>query len=203
MKIMLLLVSIALTVFSSALFADDQTGGLADTESTEKHPVVIIKTNLGPIIVKLDAEKAPVTVKNFLTYVRRSFYSGTIFHRVIANFMIQGGGFDTKGVRKPTKDPIECESRNGLSNTRGAIVMARTKVINSATSQFFINLVDNSNTLDYRNDSARGYGYAVFGEVIMGMEVVDRIAAVPVRKSSLSEAEPIDQVVIESIILNE
>jgi cyclophilin family peptidyl-prolyl cis-trans isomerase len=122
-------------------------------------------------------EKAPVSVENFLSYVRSGFYNGLVFHRVIPGFMIQGGGFDKDINQKETRAPIINEAKNGLSNGRGTIAYARTPVIKSATSQFFINLVNNT-SLDYRNDTNAGYGYAVFGKVVQGMEVVDKIAAV-------------------------
>ena len=163
-----------------------------------KHPVVIIKTNFGPIVVKLDAEKAPITVKTFLSYVKESFYDSTIFHRVIQNFMIQGGGFTVNFTQKPTKAAIKNEAANGLKNKRGTIAMARTNVINSATCQFFINHKDND-FLDHKDNTTKGYGYAVFGEVIMGMEVVDKIAAVPTGQQDV----PLKTVIIETIMLNE
>ena len=166
--------------------------------SSDKNPVVLIKTNLGPIVIRLDAERAPVTVANFLSYVEDGFYSGTIFHRVISNFMIQGGGFTVNFARKSTKLPIDNEADNGLKNKRGTIAMARTNVdIHSATCQFFINLVDNE-MLDFKDTTLQGYGYAVFGEVIMGMEVVDSIAAIPTG----AEDVPTKQIVIEKVMLN-
>ena len=137
---------------------------------------VKIATTAGDIVVALDAEKAPETVSNFLAYVDEGFYSGTIFHRVIPNFMIQGGGFTTEYEQKETKDPINNEASNGLKNRRGTIAMARTMDPHSATAQFFINDKDNS-FLDYPGQD--GWGYAVFGEVVEGMDVVDLIAASP------------------------
>jgi len=143
---------------------------------------VKMETSLGEIVLELDAEKAPVSVANFLAYVDDGFYDHTIFHRVIGNFMAQGGGFDTDLKRKETKAPIKNEADNGLKNERGTIAMARTSVIDSATSQFFINLVNND-FLNHRSKDPNGYGYAVFGRVIAGMETVDKIAAQPtVRK---------------------
>ena len=133
----------------------------------DKHPLVIITTSMGPIVVRLDAERAPISVRNFLTYVESGFYTGTVFHRVIPGFMIQGGGLEAGSLRrKSTRLPIINEYGNGLRNTRGTIAMARTSELNSATSQFYINLVDNSE-LDRQK-------YAVFGEVVIGMETVDR-----------------------------
>lgn len=138
------------------------------------HPRVKLQTNLGDIVVELNDEKAPKTVENFLDYVRSGFYDGTIFHRVISNFMIQGGGFTQELKKKPTNPPIQNEANSGLSNKRGTIAMARLPDPHSATAQFFINVVDNPN-LDYRAATTRGWGYAVFGHVVEGMEVVDRI----------------------------
>jgi len=152
----------------------------------EKNPVVVIQTNMGNITVELDAAKAPISVKNFLGYVDDGYYSGTIFHRVIKNFMIQGGGLTADMQRKQTKGPIRNEATNGLSNMRGTIAMARTSEVNSATSQFFINTVDNKG-LDHRGMSPNDFGYAVFGKVIDGMDVVDKIAAVPTKPGDVPE----------------
>ena len=141
----------------------------AKTNATETatNVVVVISTNYGDITVELDAAKAPITVKNFLAYVDAKFYDGTIFHRVIKNFMIQGGGFDPNMRQKQTNAPIKNEAGNGLKNTRGTIAMARTSVIDSATAQFFINTVDNA-FLDHRDESMQGFGYPVFGKVTVG-----------------------------------
>lgn len=163
-------------------------------------PQVVIETNMGDIVLELDADRTPVTVKNFLTYVDEKFYDDMIFHRVIEGFMIQGGGFKTDRTQKrPTHPPVINESRKGESNSRGTIAMARTQDPNSATCQFFINHADNK-----RLDRFGG-GYTVFGRVIKGMDVVDQIAEVPVQRPEprgpqlLSEAEPEEQVVIKSI----
>lgn len=139
---------------------------------------VKLETTHGDILLELDETKAPTTVENFLTYVDNGFYDGTIFHRVIKNFMIQGGGFTADYARKPTRDPIQNEAANGLKNVRYSIAMARMTAPHSATAQFFINNTDNG-FLDHRNDTPRGYGYAVFGKVIEGQTVVDRISALP------------------------
>jgi peptidyl-prolyl cis-trans isomerase A (cyclophilin A) len=139
---------------------------------------VRLATSLGDIVVELDREKAPQTVDNFVSYVKAGHYDGTIFHRVIENFMIQGGGMRPDMSEKPTRPPIPLESRNGLSNVRGTVAMARTMDPNSATAQFFINVKDNP-FLDQPN-SRDGNGYAVFGKVVAGMDVVDKIRAVPV-----------------------
>lgn len=136
-----------------------------------------MKTSLGDVTIELYPDKAPITVKNFLSYVDEKFYDGTIFHRVIKAFMIQGGGFSPDFIEKMAKPPIKNEAANGLKNKRGTIAMARTMVVDSATCQFFINLVDNS-FLDHRNTTPEGYGYAVFGKVIGGLDVVDAIANV-------------------------
>lgn len=136
---------------------------------------ILMKTTTGDITIELYPEKAPITVNNFLSYVDEKFYDGTIFHRVIKGFMIQGGGFTPDFQEKATKPPIKNEAGNGLKNKRGTIAMARTAVIDSATSQFFINHVNNS-FLDHRDNSSEGFGYCVFGKVIEGMDVVDAIA---------------------------
>ena len=140
------------------------------------NPQVYVKTNVGGFTIELYPDKAPETVANFLNYVEKGYYSGTIFHRVIKGFMIQGGGFTPLGMHKETRAPIQIESRNGLKNARGSIAMARTNNPDSATSQFFINTVDNAN-LDY--PSFDGHGYTVFGKVITGLDVVDAIEGAP------------------------
>ncbi len=139
--------------------------------------MVIFHTNLGDIKIQLNSEKAPETVKNFLRYVEAGHYEGTIFHRVIENFMIQGGGFDKDLNMKPVEAPIECESQNGLSNKVGSVAMARTMDPHSATAQFFINVKDNE-FLDFKSETSQGWGYAVFGEVVDGMTVVNQIRSV-------------------------
>jgi len=139
------------------------------------NPKVIMKTTKGDITIELYKDEAPVTVKNFLSYVDEKFYDGTIFHRVIKGFMIQGGGLTPDFEEKPAKSPIKNEATNGLRNKRGTIAMARTEVIDSATCQFFINHKDNPG-LDHRDNTPTGFGYAVFGEVIEGLDVVDAIA---------------------------
>jgi peptidyl-prolyl cis-trans isomerase A (cyclophilin A) len=163
-----------------------------------ENPVVIIDTSMGSLEVELFKDKAPITVDNFLAYARDKAYDGTIFHRVIDNFMIQGGGFTPDMVQKETKDPIKNEAGNGLKNDRGTLAMARTNVINSATSQFFINVKDN-HFLDHRDDSPRGFGYAVFGKVISGMDVVDKIKAVKTGTKNMHKDVPVEPVIIKSI----
>lgn len=140
-------------------------------------PKVMIETSLGEIVLSLNAEKAPKTVANFLQYVKEGFYDGTVFHRVIKGFMIQGGGLTADMVKKKNKQPIANEATNGLPNKRGTIAMARTGDPHSATSQFFINTVDND-ALNHRGKNQRGWGYCVFGKVVGGMDVVDKIAGV-------------------------
>ncbi|WP_342707051.1 peptidylprolyl isomerase [Nitrosomonas halophila] len=163
------------------------------------NPTVEIRTNLGTIQLELYPDKAPKTVENFLNYVKDSYYSGTIFHRVIPDFMIQGGGFDQNLAQKPTRQPIENEAANGLKNNIGTIAMARTSDPHSASSQFFIN-VANNNFLDYTAPTLRGYGYTVFGKVTAGMEIVNRIAATPTgAKGPFASDVPQDMVVIEHI----
>jgi peptidyl-prolyl cis-trans isomerase B (cyclophilin B) len=159
---------------------------------------VLIKTNKGDITVKLDGDKAPITVENFLAYTKEGFYDGTIFHRVIPGFMIQGGGFDKNFDQKKTKAPIKNEAANGLKNKRGTLAMARTSDPNSATGQFFINLTDND-FLNYTSATPQGYGYAVFGEVTEGMDVVDAIAKVQTANRNGHQNVPVEEVVIESV----
>jgi peptidyl-prolyl cis-trans isomerase A (cyclophilin A) len=162
-------------------------------------PSVVMKTSLGNITIELDAAKAPVTVKNFLAYVDAGAYAGTIFHRVIDGFMIQGGGFDADLQRRPSRAPIKNEAGNGLPNRRGTIAMARTSVVDSATNQFFINLKDNA-FLDHQGEDARRFGYAVFGRVTAGMEVVDRIAKVPTRaRNGQFQNLPVEPVTILAV----
>ena len=159
-----------------------------------------IETSMGSITVELDDAKAPITVKNFLDYAASGHYDGTIFHRVIDGFMIQGGGFTGEMVQKPTREPVRNEAMNGLKNLRGTIAMARTMVVDSATSQFFINLVDND-FLNFTAPTPQGYGYAVFGKVTDGMEVVDRIAKVRTGFSGPYQNVPEEPVVIKKVIV--
>ena len=158
--------------------------------------MVTLTTSLGAIELQLDAGSAPDTVSNFIAYVEGGHYDGILFHRVIPNFMIQGGGMRAGFVENPTRAPIENEADNGLKNLRGAIAMARTQDPHSATAQFFINLKDNS-FLDHTEKSPGGWGYAVFGQVISGMDVVDQIASVETGSVGYHEDVPIDDVIIE------
>jgi cyclophilin family peptidyl-prolyl cis-trans isomerase len=163
-----------------------------------KHPSVVMKTSLGEITIELYPDKAPITVKNFLDYVEAKQYDGTIFHRVIPQFMIQGGGFGPDMQQKPNKPPIKNEAGNGLKNTTGTIAMARTGVVDSATAQFFINVRDNT-ALDHRDETPAGFGYAVFGKVTGGMDVVKKIENVATTSKPPHQNVPVTPVVIESV----
>ena len=168
------------------LGAGAQAAAPASSTQTDKgtqqmsnpHPRVKLETNLGDLVLTLDAEKAPKTTENFLTYVKEGFYDGTIFHRVIDGFMIQGGGFDKDMRQKPTQAPIKNEAANGLKNDVYTIAMARTSDPNSASAQFFINVKDND-FLNYSAPTVQGFGYAVFGKVVEGQDVVENIAKLP------------------------
>jgi len=157
--------------------------------------MITLKTNKGDIKIRLFEEDAPITTKNFLDYIDSGFYKGTIFHRVIPGFMVQGGGFSADFVQKPTKEPIKNEASNQLSNRRGTLAMARTNVVDSATAQFFINLVDND-FLDFKAPTAQHYGYCVFGEVVEGMDVVDAIAGVKTGARGMHRDVPAENIVI-------
>jgi cyclophilin family peptidyl-prolyl cis-trans isomerase len=183
-----------------AVESDDNKGAASGEKGT--NPVVLMQTNKGAIKIELDQEKAPISVRNFLDYVKAGHYDGTIFHRVIPGFMIQGGGFDAKMLQKPTGAPIKNEATNGLKNLTGTIAMARTNVVDSATAQFFINVVDNA-FLDHKNQSPQGFGYAVFGKVVEGMDVVKTIEKVPTANRGGHQNVPVDAVVIESVRLAE
>jgi cyclophilin family peptidyl-prolyl cis-trans isomerase len=161
-------------------------------------PVVIIETSHGEFELTLWDDKAPVTVSNFLAYVDSGFYDDLIFHRVIKGFMVQGGGFDAKVNKKQTRAPIKNEASHTALNKRGTIAMARTSDVNSATAQFFVNLVDNA-PLDHRDTTPRGYGYCAFGEVTAGMDVVDAIAALPTGRHGMHANMPKEQVLIKAM----
>ncbi len=161
-------------------------------------PQVELKTSLGAIVIELDPDKAPLSVENFLQYVKDGHYHGTIFHRVIPGFMIQGGGFSSDFKQKPTRKPVRNEAANGLKNTTGTIAMARTPDPHSATAQFFINVADNV-PLDFRFPTPEGFGYTVFGKVVKGMDVVGRIVKVPTGPGPAPHQNvPVKPVVIES-----
>lgn len=164
--------------------------------------MVKLITNLGEITLELDAEKAPITVANFLEYVESGFYDGLIFHRVIDDFMIQGGGFDIDMKQKPTKDTIKIEADNGLSNDQYTIAMARTSIPDSATSQFFINVKDNT-FLNHTAPTNSGWGYCVFGKVTAGMEVIDQIKSVATTTKAGHQDVPVEPVIIEKAVLSD
>ena len=159
--------------------------------------MVKLNTNMGTITLELFADKAPATVENFLSYVKDGFYNGTIFHRVIDGFMIQGGGMEPGMKEKSARGPIKNEADNGLSNERGTIAMARTPDPHSASAQFFINVKDNK-FLDHRAPTPDGWGYAVFGKVVDGMDVVDRIKAVQTGNAGFHQDVPLEDVIVES-----
>jgi len=163
-------------------------------------PQVILHTNQGDIRIELDAEKSPKTVENFITYVQDGFYNGTIFHRVIGNFMVQGGGFDVDMQQKATRAPVQNEADNGLKNARYTLAMARTNDPHSATAQFFINVADND-FLNFTAPNPNGWGYAVFGKVVDGTEVVDRIKGVKTGTRGFHQDVPLEAVIIESTTL--
>ena len=159
---------------------------------------VLMQTTVGSLTLELDSESAPKTVENFLTYIEDGFYDGTIFHRVIDNFMIQGGGFTAEMEQKETRAPIENEANNGLKNDRGAIAMARTQDPHSATAQFFINVQDND-FLNHTGENMQGWGYAVFGRVTEGEEVLDKIRAVDTGGAAGLQDVPLEPIIIESL----
>jgi cyclophilin family peptidyl-prolyl cis-trans isomerase len=183
-----------LAVFTTAKPQDAQEENASENESgAGMEEIVVLETSMGNIDIELDRENAPVTVENFMNYVNLGFYDGTVFHRVIPGFMVQGGGFTTDGTEKETNAPIKLESDNGLGNERGTVAMARTNQPDSATSQFFINVADNP-FLDYAEGNE---GYAVFGRVVSGMDVVDEIKSVPTTtKYGLYQDWPVEDVVI-------
>ncbi|MCA6219685.1 peptidylprolyl isomerase B [Photorhabdus antumapuensis] len=164
--------------------------------------MVTFHTNFGDIVINTFADKAPVTVENFLNYCRNSFYDNTIFHRVINGFMIQGGGFEPGMKQKPTDAAIKNEANNGLKNNRGTLAMARTNDPHSATAQFFINVVDND-FLNFRSERPDGWGYCVFAEVIEGMDVVEKIKGVSTGRSGMHQDVPLEDVIIEKVTVSE
>ncbi|MBU1693616.1 MAG: peptidyl-prolyl cis-trans isomerase [Verrucomicrobia bacterium] len=197
-----------LTPFGLFLILGFAAGGQSPTDTppappdagvppSPKQPKVILRTSQGDITLELNAEKAPLTVSNFLAYVDAGHFNGTIFHRVINGFMIQGGGFTRDMAQKPTREPIRNEADNGLKNKRGTIAMARTADIHSASAQFFINVADNT-PLDHTSTDPRGFGYCVFGRVVEGMDVVDRIKSVATGRHG-----PYGDVPVEAIEITE
>ncbi len=185
-------------IITLILFTIMMTAGVFTAQAQTKTTKVLIDTSMGQIEAELYADKAPITVTNFLEYVNSKFYDGLIFHRIIPGFMIQGGGMTSDMKEKETRNPIKIESDNGLKNMRGTLAMARTNDPNSATSQFFINLVDN-NFLNFRSPDVTGYGYAVFGKVTDGMDVVDKIATVPTGSFGYMQDVPKYLIQIESV----
>ena len=175
--------------------------GVASPSAAQDNPVVVVQTSMGDITIELFQDRAPISVENFLQYANDGYYDGTVFHRVIQQFMIQGGGMTADLSQKTTRAPIKNEATNGISNARGTISMARTNVVDSATSQFFINTVDNARSLDNTGTDARSYGYAVFGRVTGGMDVVDAIAAVPTRNQGPHQNVPVEPVVITGVMV--
>lgn len=176
------------------------TVGLTAAAAADKNPLVLMETSMGNIKLELFADKAPISVKNFLDYAKSGYYTGTIFHRVIPGFMAQGGGL-TAALQPKSGDraPIKNEAGNGLLNDRGTIAMARSGVVDSATSQFFINVVNND-FLNHRDNSPQGYGYAVFGKVVEGMDVVDKMVAAPqTRKNAVFQNVPNTPIVINAV----
>ena len=173
---------------------------MADTQQSN-NPVVTLSTSMGDIRIELDAGKAPITTQNFLEYAKEGFYNGLIFHRVIPGFMIQGGGFDPQMKQKKTKAPIKNEAANGLKNKLGSIAMARTSVVDSATAQFFINVKDND-FLNHKNTSPDAFGYAVFGQVIEGLEVVHKIEKVTTGNHGGHQDVPVEAITINSVTVS-
>lgn len=164
--------------------------------------MITIRTTFGEITLELDAERAPRTVENFIAYARSGHYDGTIFHRVINNFMIQGGGFDTDMKQRPTRDPIENEADNGLKNDFGTIAMARTMDPHSATAQFFLNVKDND-FLNHSGKNMQGWGYTVFGKIVSGEDVLEKIRNVPTTSRGGHQDVPKEAVIIESIVVDD
>ena len=195
---------IILSLFSSSLFAtpsfaDLKVDAKAGTEvKVKKNPRVLMKTTLGDIEIELYEDKAPKTVENFLAYVGAGFYKGTIFHRVMSDFMIQGGGYTQDLTRKETFSPIKNEANNGLRNDMGTIAMARTNDPHSATAQFFINVANNT-SLNYTLPTVNGWGYTVFGKVVNGMSVVNQIRTTPTQRYKMFANYPTQPIVIKDV----
>ncbi len=185
-------------VFSVSCKGENGQSEVKMSELAGTGTVVVMKTSMGEIEIELYRDKAPETVDNFLKYVDDGFYDGTIFHRVISNFMIQGGGFTPDMEQKNTNPPVKNEANNGLQNNVGAIAMARTSDVHSATAQFFINVKDND-FLNYRSSDAQGFGYCVFGQVVSGMDVVNAIKNVETGSKGYFQDVPVKTVMIESV----
>ncbi len=195
----------AAAFFSAGFVCADAIQGVVPLQAPApkelKNVQMIIDTSLGVITAELYPDKAPATVSNVLSYIEEKHYDATIFHRVIDGFMIQGGGFTRDMIQKKTKAPVKNEADNGLHNDRGTLAMARTMIVDSATSQFFINLVDNTAHLDFKSKTDTGWGYCVFGKVVDGMDVVDKIAKVRTGFSGRHQNVPVEPVVINTIRL--
>lgn len=187
-----LCIALALALCATAVWAEGEAKA-----ADGGNPVVVMKTNQGTIEIELWADKAPITVENFLKYVDKGHYKGTIFHRVIKGFMIQGGGFNAEMTQKPADPPIKNEADNGEKNVTGTLAMARTNVVDSATAQFFINTVNNP-ALDHTGPGAK-FGYAVFGKVISGMDVVQKIENIPTGVHNRMRDVPTEPMIIESV----
>ncbi|MCX5888613.1 MAG: peptidylprolyl isomerase [Deltaproteobacteria bacterium] len=181
--------------FSIILIVTLIVGTGLSARAERSNPLVKLETSLGEITLELYPDKAPATVANFLQYVKDGFFDGTIFHRVIPTFMIQGGGFDPQMNQKPTKAPIKNEADNGLKNEAYTVAMARTNIPDSATAQFFINVADNQ-FLNHTAKTPQGWGYAVFGKVVKGQDVVDKIKAVPTANKGMHQNVPVETVTI-------
>jgi peptidyl-prolyl cis-trans isomerase B (cyclophilin B) len=190
----LVLVAVVAVVFAIPAGAEDM--------KNSRNPVVVIKTSMGTMEIELYKDEAPITVQNFTWYVKNGFYDGLIFHRVIDNFMIQGGGYTPAMKKKAGNEPIENEATNGLKNDKYTVAMARTGAVHSATSEFFINNKDNP-SLDHRNTTQQGFGYCVFGKVIEGQEVVDKISKVKTTNKNGMGDVPVEVVVIEEVYMKD
>jgi cyclophilin family peptidyl-prolyl cis-trans isomerase len=188
--------------FLSGFFVPDTLLTRRSNTMSQTNPTVTIETNHGAIVIELDAVNAPISTTNFLDYVKDGFFTDTIFHRVIPSFMIQGGGFTADMNQKAVKGQIKNEADNGLANVRGTLAMARTQVVDSATAQFFVNLIDNT-FLNHTSKTPQGYGYAVFGKVTEGMDVVDAISGVATGNSGMHQDVPKEAVVITGATINE
>jgi cyclophilin family peptidyl-prolyl cis-trans isomerase len=187
-----------LTVLLATALLQASPAGQSSVQPAAGNPVVMVETSAGSFTIELFKEQAPVSVENFLRYANEGFYTGTIFHRVVPGYVIQGGGYTEDLTQKATRPPIQNEATNGLRNRRGTVAMARTQVLRSATSQFFVNLADNTR-LDHVDYSPDGFGYAVFGRIIDGMDVVDRIGATPTAERGGMENVPVTPVVIKAV----
>jgi len=195
----------ALLLFAAAMFGADAKApnpapASTPTPAKSSAPRVAFETTAGRFVVELDPVKAPKTVENFLGYVKSGFFDGTVFHRVIKDFMVQGGGFTADMKQKPTQAPVPIEADNGLKNKRGTLAMARTTDPNSATAQFFVNLVDNA-FLDHKSKDVRGWGYAVFGQVVEGMDVIDKMAATKTGMKGQFQDVPLETITIQKATL--